>query len=227
MATGALEATTDVPPRWVCRALVEESDIVAVDVGQEVRMTLDAFPRRKFQGKVIQVAKTPVDQPNVVLYETMIDIADPDPKFKVGMTVNVEFIGAHREDVPKTRGASKASPAGEPKPSFEEAERAALQIIKSRAVWPQSPKDLCKEFWAARARDDYEELKVLWPGSAAFDRGAVCRNANVKWVFGAFDGQEATYATEEYYRQSGSYNMKMLLGSVETAKGKRYYVISE
>jgi hypothetical protein len=35
-----------------------------------------------------------------------------------------------------------------------------------------------------------------------------------------------TYATEEYYRQSGSYNMKMLLGSIETAKGKRYYVIS-
>jgi len=227
MATGALEATTDVPPRWVCRALVEESDIVAVEVGQEVRMTLDAFPKRKFQGKVAQVAKTPVKEPNVVLYETVIDLADPDPKFKVGMSVNVAFIEAHREDVPKTRGAAKASPVGESKPSFEEAKEAALQIIKSRAVWPQSPEALCKEFWAARARKDYEELKVLWPGSASFDWEYVCRHdANVKYVFGAWDGREVPYATEEYYRQSGSYNMKMRLGSIETAKGKRYYIIA-
>jgi hypothetical protein len=65
------------------------------------------------------------------------------------------------------------------------------------------------------------------PGSASVDSEKVCRqDANVTYVFGAWDGQVVTYATEEYYRQSGSYNMKMLLGSIETAKGKRYYVIS-
>jgi tRNA A-37 threonylcarbamoyl transferase component Bud32 len=227
MATGSLVATTDIPPRWVCRALVDEADIVAVDVGQEVRMTLDAFPKRKFQGKVAQVGKTPVAAQNVVLYETTLDIADPDPKFKEGMSVNVTFIEAHREDVLKTPSAAKASSAGESKPSFEEAERTALQIIQSRALWPQSPEALCKEFWAARARKDYEELKVLWPGSASFDWEATCRDdAHVTYVFGAWDGHQVPYATEEYYRQHGSYNMKMLLGSIETAKGKRYYVRS-
>ena len=227
MATGALEAAADTPPKWVCRALVDEADIVAVDVGQEVRMTLDAFPRRTFQGKVAQVGKTPVKEPNVVLYETVIDIAEPDPRFKVGMSVNVTFIEAHREDALKTPSTAKASSAGGSKPSFEEAERTALQIIQSRALWPQSPEALSKEFWAARARKDYEELKVLWPGSASFDWEATCRDdAHVTYVFGAWDGRQVPYATEEYYRRHGSYNMKMLLGSIETAKGKRYYVIS-
>jgi len=266
MATGALVATTDVPPRWVCRALVYEADIVAVDVGQEVRMTLDAFPGRTFQGTVAQVGKTPIDEPNVVLYETVIDIADPDPRFKVGMSVNVEFAQSKPAETP-----AAAQPADNPEAkrlerelralerqldvehrskteahpgiialrsrialtekwlaaSDEEAKAAALQVIQSRDLWPQSPEALCKEFWAARARKDYEELKVLWPGSASFDWEAVCRqDANVTYVFGAWDGHQVPYATEEYYRQSGSYNMKMLLGSIETAKGKRYYVIS-
>ena len=116
MATGSLEATTDVPPRWVCRALGEEADIVAVDVGQEVRMTLDAFPKRTFLGKVVQVAKTPVKEPNAVLYETVIDLADPDPRFKVGMSVNVTFIEAHREDVPRTHSVAKPTAITDPAP---------------------------------------------------------------------------------------------------------------
>ena len=108
MATGSLEATTTEPvTKWVCRAAVAEWDIVAVEVGQEVRLTVDALPKRKFQGTVAQVGNTPVAALNAVLYETMIDIANPDPSFKVGMSANVWFIEAHREDVLKTPSAAK------------------------------------------------------------------------------------------------------------------------
>jgi hypothetical protein len=116
MATGSLDATTDTPPRWVCRALVDEADIVAVEVGQEVRMTLDAFPRRTFQGKVVQVGKTPAAALNAVLYDAVIDLADPDPKFMAGMSVNVTFIEAYRADVPKTRSGAKAAAVTDPAP---------------------------------------------------------------------------------------------------------------
>ena len=114
------------------------------------------------------------------------------------------------------------------KPSFEEAYGTACEIIQSRAVWPQSPEALCKAFWTARATKDYQELKVLWPGSASFDWEALCRgdDTNLTYVFGPPDSREVPYASEEYYRQHGSYNLKMRLGSLETAKGKRYYVIS-
>ena len=87
---------------------------------------------------------------------------------------------------------------------------------------------MCKAFWSARATKDYQELKVLWPGSASFDWESLCRrdDTNVTCVFGPLDGHEVPYASEEYYRQHGSYNLKMRLGSLDTAKGKRYYIIS-
>jgi hypothetical protein len=237
MATGSLDATTSGPAtKWVCRAIVDEADIIAVEVGQEVRLTVDALPHRTFQGKVAEVGNTPVAAQNAVLYETRIDIAHPDPKFKVGMSANVWFSQAKpaASAAEQKQPPAKASATRQSKPSFdearkfEEARNAALQIMQSRALWPQSPEALCKEFWAARARKDYAEMKVLWPGSASFDWETLRRqdDANVTYVFGAWDGRQVPYASAEYHRRHGSYNMKMLLGSIETAKGKRHFVIS-
>ena len=102
-ATGSLEsATNGAATTWACKALVAEFDIASVDVGQEVRLTLVAFPKRVFHGKVTRVGNTPpfVAQ-NYVLYETMIEIADPDPKFKAGMSANVLFSVAQYENQTK------------------------------------------------------------------------------------------------------------------------------
>ena len=113
------------------------------------------------------------------------------------------------------------------KPSFAEAERTALQVIESRTSWPESPEALCKAFWAARANKDYRELEIFWPGSASSDWDKICaKDADVKYVFGTSKDDSVPYASEEYYRTHGSYNLKMLLGSWETPRGKRYYVIS-
>ena len=120
-----------------------------------------------------------------------------------------------------------AASCSKSKPSFAEAERTALQVIQSRASWPESPEALCKAFWAARGNKDYRQLEILWPGSASYDCDKICaKDANVKYVFGTFKDNKVPYASEEYYRAHGSYNLGMLLGSFETPQGKRYYVIS-
>jgi hypothetical protein len=127
-----------------------------------------------------------------------------------------------------TATCALAVSCSESRPSFEEAHSAAVEIIRSRALWPESPEALCKAFWTARAKKDYEELKVLWPGSASSDWKALCRgdDTNVTYVFGPLRDHEVPYASEEYYRQHGSYNMTMRLSSMETPRGKRYYVWS-
>jgi hypothetical protein len=113
------------------------------------------------------------------------------------------------------------------KPSFDEAWGAAVLTIASREDWPPSPEALCKAFWEARARKDYRELEVLWPGSASFGWEEICRkDSNVKYVFGAVKDDEVPYTWEEYYREHGSYNMTMRLHSFETPKGLRYYIVS-
>ncbi|MGI8890624.1 MAG: efflux RND transporter periplasmic adaptor subunit [Chthoniobacterales bacterium] len=87
-------------------AAVAEADIGTVEVGQKVDFTVDAFPRRTFHGKVVQVRNAPTSVQNVVTYDTVIGVTNADLKLKPGMTANVSIIGAQRENVLKVSNAA-------------------------------------------------------------------------------------------------------------------------
>lgn len=87
-------------------ANVAEADIGSVEVGQDVEFTVDAYPYRVFRGKVRQVRNSAVVVQNVVTYDTVIEVSNPDLKLKPGMTANVSIITAHRENVLKIPNAA-------------------------------------------------------------------------------------------------------------------------
>jgi len=82
-------------------ANVAEADVGAVAVDQDVEFTVDAFPMRTFPGKVVQVRNAPITVQNVVTYDTVIGVSNPDQKLKPGMTANVSIVAAHRDDTLK------------------------------------------------------------------------------------------------------------------------------
>ena len=82
-------------------ANVAEADVGGVAVDQDVDFTVDAFPTRTFQGKVVQVRNAPITVQNVVTYDTVIGVSNPDQKLKPGMTANVSIVAAHRDDTLK------------------------------------------------------------------------------------------------------------------------------
>src|SRR5438045_7781845 len=82
-------------------ANVAEADVGGVAVDQDVDFTVDAFPTRTFQGKVTQVRNAPITVQNVVTYDTVIGVNNPDQKLKPGMTANVSIVAAHREETLK------------------------------------------------------------------------------------------------------------------------------
>ncbi|HEX8076498.1 MAG TPA: efflux RND transporter periplasmic adaptor subunit, partial [Chthoniobacterales bacterium] len=82
-------------------ANVAEADVGAVAVDQNVDFTVDAFPTRTFQGKVVQVRNAPITVQNVVTYDTVIGVSNPEQKLKPGMTANVSIISSHRDDTLK------------------------------------------------------------------------------------------------------------------------------
>ncbi|HEY2138594.1 MAG TPA: efflux RND transporter periplasmic adaptor subunit [Chthoniobacterales bacterium] len=82
-------------------ANVAEADVGGVAVDQDVDFTVDAFPTRTFQGKVVQVRNAPITVQNVVTYDTVIGVGNPDQKLKPGMTANVSIVAAHRDDTLK------------------------------------------------------------------------------------------------------------------------------
>jgi HlyD family secretion protein len=79
-------------------ANVAEADIGGIAVDQDVNFSVDAFPIQTFRGRVAQVRNAPVTVQNVVTYDTIIEVANPDLKLKPGMTANVAIIVARRED---------------------------------------------------------------------------------------------------------------------------------
>lgn len=80
-------------------ASVAEADVGSVAPGQDVEFNVDAFPYRKFHGKVTQVRNSPITVQNVVTYDTIIEVNNEDLKLKPGMTANVSIVIARREGV--------------------------------------------------------------------------------------------------------------------------------
>ena len=82
-------------------ANVSEADVGSVEEGQPVTFTVDAFPGRNFPGKVIQIRNAPTTVQNVVTYDAVIEVSNPDLKLKPGLTANVSIVIAQRNDALK------------------------------------------------------------------------------------------------------------------------------
>src|SRR6059036_3056244 len=87
-------------------ANVAEADVGVLEVGQDVDFTVDAFPMRTFHGKVVQVRNAPITVQNVVTYDTVIGVSNPDLKLKPGMTANVSIIAARKDNVLQIKNAA-------------------------------------------------------------------------------------------------------------------------
>jgi HlyD family secretion protein len=80
-------------------ASVSEADIGQVAVGQKVDFTVDAFPDEIFHGQVSQVRKSATTTNNVVTYDTVIDVENPEQKLFPGMTAEVSIYVAQRHGI--------------------------------------------------------------------------------------------------------------------------------
>src|SRR6266699_1148923 len=85
---------------------VAEADVGVVVNDQTVDFTVGAYPTRTFHGEVVQVRNAPITVQNVVTYDTVIGVSNPDLKLKPGMTANVSIIVAHRDDVLQIKNAA-------------------------------------------------------------------------------------------------------------------------
>jgi HlyD family secretion protein len=78
-------------------ANVSESDIGGVKEGTEANFRVDAYPKQFFEGVVTQVRNAPISIQNVVTYDVVITVSNPELKLKPGMTANVTIITSRKE----------------------------------------------------------------------------------------------------------------------------------
>ena len=101
---------------------VAESDVGRLEDGMKASFTVDAWPGLNFDGVIRQIRNASQTLQNVVTYDAVIDVQNPELKLKPGMTANVTFTTARRENVltvPNValRFRPPAPPAGEGKPA--------------------------------------------------------------------------------------------------------------
>jgi HlyD family secretion protein len=78
---------------------VSESDIGEIKEGNKALFTVDAYPKRTFEGVVTQVRQSPQTVQNVVTYDVVVSVDNGDLTLKPGMTAANRVVTAQRTDV--------------------------------------------------------------------------------------------------------------------------------
>lgn len=82
-------------------ANIDQADIGLVEQAKGVSFSVDAFPGEEFKGALQQMRLNPQNVQNVVTYNVVIDVSNPEQKLKPGMTANLTVTIDERNDVLK------------------------------------------------------------------------------------------------------------------------------
>jgi HlyD family secretion protein len=141
-------------------ASVSESDVGPVRLGQPAEFTVDAFPHHPFPGEVTQVRQAPITVQNVVTYDVVLSVSNPELLLKPGMTANAKIITAEHEDVLKVPlQALRFSPNGAGKgdnPAHRHGDHTA-------SLWVLEGKSL-RQIQVVRGVDDGTSVEILSGG---------------------------------------------------------------
>jgi HlyD family secretion protein len=85
---------------------VAEADVGKLRDGMEATFTVDAYPGRRFKGVVRQIRNAAQTVQNVVTYDAVVDVSNPDLALRPGMTANVTFVYADRQDAVRVPNAA-------------------------------------------------------------------------------------------------------------------------
>ncbi len=92
---------------------VAEADVGSIRVGQDVQFRVDAFPDRSFAGRVRQIRLNPTIASNVVTYNVVVEVANPDEILLPGMTAYLSVVIQTKTDVLMVPSAAlRFRPAG-------------------------------------------------------------------------------------------------------------------
>jgi HlyD family secretion protein len=112
---------------------VSEADIGNVAVGQTATFTVDAYPGQVRRGTVRQIRSAPIVVQNVVHYNAVIAVENPELKLKPGMTATVLLLVAQRDNVLKI---PRAAVRFQPQLTAEEREQFATLLRASQGTHP-------------------------------------------------------------------------------------------
>ncbi len=126
-----------------------EADVGMIHVGQTVRFNVDAFPTRLFNARVKQVRLNAITQQNVVTYDVVVGVDNPEQILMPGMTAYVNVVVAERKNVMlvpnaalrfSPQRAQEKPPATAPKREKDEAAEKTVYVLEAERLRPVTVK---------------------------------------------------------------------------------------
>ncbi|MGH7932315.1 MAG: efflux RND transporter periplasmic adaptor subunit [Candidatus Binataceae bacterium] len=140
---------------------VSESDIGDIQTGQAAEFKVDAFPDRVFEGVVGQVRQAPITVQNVVTYDVVVNVANPELLLKPGMTANVTIITAKRDNAVRIpEQALRFSPKGLSGGTVSFPDSESGGISRRARVWIENDGGL-KAVMVTTGLDDGNNVELL------------------------------------------------------------------
>jgi HlyD family secretion protein len=192
--------------RMEIKAAVDELDIGAIKVGQDVRFTVEANPSIQYKGKVHEIRLVPETTNNVVTYYVMIEADNKDGALLPGMTADIVFIKERKTDVPVVPAAAlRFTPS-----SLSAAQIAKLEFLAGIADLPADQRTAAEKAYddqvknaaqsASKAKPTQGGLAgMMMPGprrrttsNGTTDQQAVVQNQKPLWYVGT-DGALGVY----------------------------------
>jgi HlyD family secretion protein len=170
---------------------VSEADVGRVVVGQLATFTVDAYPGQVFSGAVIQIRKAPINVQNVITYDAVIGVSNPDLKLFPGMTANVKILVNQRPNVLRVLNAAlRYHPATEP---------AAATVVKGgrkgaapeKAVWIMNADNKPQRVVVTTGESDGTYTEVTQGGLKDGDRVIVAALAKAATASGGSPGAQS------------------------------------
>lgn len=166
--------------RMIVKAGVNEVDIGKIRVGMAVKVTLDAYPKVLFKGKIDRIAPAVRVDEKVRVFDVEIRLDAQGRELRSGMTANIEVVGERKEKVLSV-----------PVESVFKREDEEIVYVK-KAIDPKAFAEHAKKKAEKKDGDKAKEDKDAW--KQFFDKRVVTTgladNARVEIVAGLKAGEE-------------------------------------
>jgi hypothetical protein len=176
---------------------------------------------------MVDTAKKRIVQAEYLEKENGKSVATAHFEYPAEGPTDIYALGAPKDAILLNEPSSLDSHTADADRAFDD----AISEIDRRANWPATPEEVVKEYWEARAAKRFDEMAILWPGSAIWNASLLKNEKPVEYVFGKAekmaDGKHVIvpYAARQDFERTGKYPLKMLLMNERSTTG-RYYIVS-
>lgn len=85
--------------KMVVKTYINEVDMERLRLDQEAEIKVDAFPKKKYRGRVAEISPSGEERDNIITFEVMVEVVGSLPELMPGMSADVDIITYKEKNV--------------------------------------------------------------------------------------------------------------------------------